>query len=210
MTDSDYVRARARRRRHLHQRQTVIFGVLLLALLGVLLVAWLMWLGVLPTPFARDFNSPPPDESTTLACPPDGAVTVPYSEITASVYNSTNRAGLAGGVAQSLTSVGIVVNQTGNWDELVLGPGFMRTGVNGLEEAYTLLQSFPGMMVTKDAREDALVDIVLGSDFQSVGDLTAVGVGVPIPVPPSCLPASEQTTAPAETPTAPPAEASQP
>lgn len=189
MTDSDYVRARTIRRRHLHQRQTVILGVLLLALAAVLVVAWLMWLQVLPSPFARDFNTPPPDESNSIACPPEGAVTVGYSEITASVYNSTNRAGLAGGVAQSLTSVGVVVNQTANWDELVLGVGFLRTGVNGLEEAYTLLQSFPGMIVTKDAREDALVDIVLGADYSNMGDLTALGVGVPIPVPDACLPA---------------------
>jgi len=208
VTDLDYARARERRRRQLHQRQTAILGILVLALVSALLVAWLMWLEILPSPFARDFNSPPPDESSSVACPPEGATTVSYTEIMASVWNSTNRAGLAGGVATTLAGAGVAINQTGNWDEMVLGVGFMRTGVNGLEEAYTLAQSFPGMIVTKDAREDALVDIVLGYDFQAVGDLTAVEVGVPIPPPQECL--VEQGSPAEEGAGEPPAEARQP
>lgn len=215
MTTPTPAEARARRRRHLHQRQTVILGTLVLALVGTLLLAWLMWGGVLPSPFERDFSSPPPEESSnTVACPPEGAVTVGLNEITASVYNSTSIGGLAGSVSSSLSAAGVTVNQTANWDELYNGVGFLRTGILGLEEAYTLQMAFPGMIVTKDAREDALVDVVLGSEYGSIADLTTIVPGLAIPVPAECQPdaptetAGTETpggTAPAETPTEEPA-----
>lgn len=198
MTAPEYAQARAVRRRRLHQRQTVLVGLLIVLLLATGLVSWMMWLKVIPSPFARDFSTTPPEETnTTVACPPEGALTTGYSEITAAVYNSTNRSGLAGSVGAALSGVGVTINQTGNWDEPVPGVGFLRTGVNGLEEAYTLQLAFPGMIVTKDAREDALVDIVLGSEYTAMGDLTLVASGVPITMPPECVPGAE-TTPPAE------------
>lgn len=214
MTAPEYAQARALRRRRLHQRQTVLLGVLIVLLLATGFVSWMMWLKVIPSPFARDFSTTPPEETnSTVACPPEGALTTGYSDITAAVYNSTDRSGLARSVGAALSGVGVNVNQTGNWEEPVLGVGFLRTGVNGLEEAYTLQLAFPGMIVTKDAREDALVDIVLGSDYTAMGDLTLIASGVPITMPPECVPGAETTPpaepAPTETPapTEPPAGA---
>ncbi|MGM0386074.1 MAG: LytR C-terminal domain-containing protein [Actinomycetota bacterium] len=199
MTTPNPAEARARRRRHLHQRQTVVLGTLVLALTGTLLLAWLMWGGVIPSPFERDFTSPPPEESTnTVACPPEGAVTVGLNEITASVYNSTSVGGLARSVSSSLSAAGVTINQTANWDELYTGVGFLRTGILGLEEAYTLQMAFPGMIVTKDAREDALVDVVLGSEYGSIADLTTIVPGLAIPVPAECQ-AESPTAEPTET-----------
>lgn len=198
MTVTDPVRARALRRRRLHQRQTVLLGGLLLALLATLFVAWLMWVDALPSPFERDFTSPPPEETnTTVACPPEGAVTVGLNEITASVFNSTDVGGLAANVAGSLSAAGVTINQTANWEGTQLGVGFLRTGVLGLEEAYTLQMAFPGMIVTKDAREDAQVDVVLGSEYGSIADLTTIVPGLEIPVPTACQP--DATPAPTET-----------
>jgi len=218
VTVPDYTQARARRRRHLHQRQTVIFGLLLLALAGTLLLAWLMWVGAFPSPFERDFTSPPPEESTTtVACPPEGAVTVGLNEITASVYNSTDVAGLAGNVSATLATAGVSITQTANWEDTIVGVGFLRTGILGLEEAYTLQLAFPGMVVTKDAREDALVDVVLGEEFGSVADLSTITAGLEVPIPAECQPdaptvsptgAPTETagTAPSTAPAEPPAE----
>lgn len=205
---ADYSQARAARRHRLHQRQTVILGSIALALGVLLLISSLTWFGALPSPFARDFNSPPPVESgTALTCPPEGAVTVGLNEITAAVYNATNIGGLAGSVSSQLTGAGVTITQTDNWGERFEGVGMLRTGTLGLEEAYTLQLVFPGMIVTLDSREDDAVDVVLGSGYGSMADLTTIVPGLSIPVPTECLPeAAPETTAGTESEDTVPAE----
>lgn len=122
MTTDEYARARALRRRRFQQRQTVIFGTIILALAVALTIAWLMWSKIIPSPFARDFNADPTATlSDQIACPPDGTLTVPFSEITASVYNSTSTSGLASSLSQTLAGVGVTISDSGNWDQLVAG-----------------------------------------------------------------------------------------
>ena len=75
MTDPD--RARALRRRHVHERQAVIFGILLaiLAVAGVSAAA--IYTGNLSVPFfARGFSSKPTPSVTfqPAPCPPQGAL----------------------------------------------------------------------------------------------------------------------------------------
>ncbi|MDX5400263.1 MAG: hypothetical protein LPK92_11180, partial [Actinomycetes bacterium] len=65
---------------------------------------------------------------------------------------------------------------------------------------YTLQMAFPGMIVTKDAREDARVDVVLGSEYGSIADLTTIVPGLAIPVPAECQPDAPTETAGTETP----------
>lgn len=73
------------------------------------------------------------------------------------------------------------------------------------------------MVVTKDAREDALVDVVLGEEFGSVADLSTITAGLEVPIPAECQPdaptvsptgAPTETagTAPSTAPAEPPAE----
>lgn len=209
MTAPHLDKARAQRRRHLQQRQTVIFGSIIAAMLLTILISWLMLIGVAPSPFARSFTA---DEhaqvSSETACPPEGALTVPFPQITARVYNSTNVGGLAGNVGGTLSAAGVVVSATGNWEEYYDGVGFLVAGPSGLEEAFTLQLALPGMVVLMDNRTDAVVDVVIGGTFTATGDLSLVIPDQPIPVPAECQADGGQspanTQAPAATP-APPA-----
>ncbi len=204
MTTDEYARARAQRRRRFQQRQTVIFGTIILALAVVLTIAWLTWSRVIPSPLAREFSSDPTATlSDQIACPPAETVTVPFAEITASVYNSTTTGGLAASVSETLTTAGVTVSESGNWDQIVAGVGRIQTGVNGVEEAYTVAQVLPGMLVTLDAREDSTITVLIGSGFTSAGDPTTVAVGTPVILPPECSTAptpadSEDLPAPVE------------
>nr|NLD39826.1 LytR C-terminal domain-containing protein [Actinomycetales bacterium] len=120
-SEREHARGRAERRRRLQQRQTLVYGSLLLLLGLVLLVSWLQWTGAMPSPFAREFTTEDsPRISEAVACPAEGTVMVAPGEITATVLNSTPTAGLAGDVAEELSGAGVVVDQVGNWGESVL------------------------------------------------------------------------------------------
>ena len=195
MTTDEYARARAQRRRRFQQRQTVIFGTIILALAVLLTIAWLTWSRVIPSPFAREFSADPTSTlSDQIACPPVETVTVPFSEITASVYNSTSTAGLASNVSDTLAGVGVTITESGNWDTQIAGVGRIQTGAAGVEEAYTIAQVLPGMLVTLDARTDSSITILIGTAFTAPVDPTTVAVGVPVILPPECseLPAPEE------------------
>src|SRR5690606_2527668 len=70
--------AREARRRHLQQRQTVIFGSLIAGLLVIGLGAGAVWAGILPAPISIPIQSPEPDDLAPPApCPPEGALPVP-------------------------------------------------------------------------------------------------------------------------------------
>lgn len=199
MSVSEADNQRATQRRHLQQRQTVIFGSIVAVMVLTLLVSWLMLIGVLPSPFNRAFSvEEKPQLATEPVCPPDGGLTVPLTEITANVYNSTDVGGLAGTVSAALSTAGVVVNGTGNWEEPQEGIGFLLTGSTGLEEAYTLQLAFPGMIVLTDSREDALVDVVLGSAFTGAPDLSLIVPDQPLPVPAECQPEGQETAPPAD------------
>ena len=120
-------------------------------------------------------------------------------------------------MSATLATAVVSITQTANWEDTIVGVGFLRTGILGLEEAYTLQLAFPGMVVTKDAREDALVDVVLGEEFGSVADLSTITAGLEVPIPAECQPdaptvsptgAPTETagTAPSTAPAEPPAE----
>lgn len=197
--NSNAMSPRAQRRRRLQQRQTVIFGLLILGLVIAGGFAWLTYTGAIPSPWTREFTYPETEEtSTEMACPPEGSYTVEWSQITANVYNSGSRSGLATSVAGSLQPLGVTVTEIGNWDELLITPGQLQAGPNGIIAAYTLRQLFPAMEVMIDSREDASVDVILGHLFTSVGSSEGLVAGTPITPPAACVPPE---TAPEQTPT---------
>ncbi|MBU4215361.1 MAG: LytR family transcriptional regulator, partial [Actinobacteria bacterium] len=91
-------RERAQRRRAMHERQTVVFGVILavMAVAGVLGAAVFTGTTKLPL-FSRGFSSPTPQSTAVaLPCLPDGTLPVAASQITVNVFNGAGRSGLAG------------------------------------------------------------------------------------------------------------------
>lgn len=186
------VRARAARRRHMQQRQTVVFGVLVTALLVVGLVGGAVWSGVLPSPIDVPINSGPPAATPAPVvppCPPEGATPVPYSEISVNVLNGTETQGLAASTAASLRSNGIQTGREQNGQPYG-GVARLTAGPLGIASAYTLAPLFSASQIELDAREDATVDILLGNGFEDLVpvETAALDPKEPIPAPAECRP----------------------
>ncbi len=193
MTQSpEAVRARVARRRHMQQRQTVIFGTLVTVLLVAGLLGGAVWSGVLPSPIDIEINSGAPEATPAPGappCPPEGALPVPYSEISANVLNGTETQGLAAGTAATLRSYGIQTGREQNGQRYE-GVARLTAGPLGVASAYTLAALFSSAEIVLDAREDATVDVLLGMAFEDVLPLEQVELDpeAPIPPPADCRP----------------------
>ncbi|MHB1063457.1 MAG: LytR C-terminal domain-containing protein [Georgenia sp.] len=201
---SDAERRRQARRHRLQQRQTIIFGGLITALLLVGLIALAMWSGVLPAPFGRDFSRPAPKaDAVVVPCVPEGAIPVAFTEITANVYNGTDRAGLAGETGQALVQLGVVVNQQANWPDPYEEAVLIRVGPLGVTAGYSAARLFPAATVTLDStRTDETIDVVLGSAYTAMAapeEAAALDPAAPLASPEGCTPVETQ---PAEEPAA--------
>jgi len=186
------VRARVARRRHMQQRQTVIFGTLVTVLLVAGLLGGAVWSGVLPSPIDIEINSGAPEATPAPVappCPPEGALPVPYSEISANVLNGTETQGLAAGTAATLRSYGIQTGREQNGQRYE-GVARLTAGPLGVASAYTLAALFSSAEIVLDAREDATVDVLLGMAFEDVLPLEQVELDpeAPIPPPADCRP----------------------
>ncbi|WP_448631013.1 LytR C-terminal domain-containing protein [Cellulomonas soli] len=121
---------------------------------------------------------------------------------------------MAGQTATDLATRGFVVAGTGNATTKLDGTVRLSFGVNGIAAAYTLAAQFTDPILTFVAREDAAVDVTVGSAFQGLvaADAVTLDPTVALTGPEGCKPVeellAEATTAPAaaETPAAPPAE----
>lgn len=187
MTQSpEAVRARAARRRHMQQRQTVVFGSLVAGLLVVGLVGGAVWANIIPSPVSVPISSP---ETPTAApvvppCPPEGALPVPYGEITVNVLNGTETAGLAGRTATSLRGYGLRTDREDNGTPYS-GVARIVTGPRGVAAAYSVAPIFSGSQVELDQREDESVDVVIGAELTDL-----------VPEADAALPADEPLAAP--------------
>jgi hypothetical protein len=216
--------ARQRRRRHVHERQAVIFGVLLAGLGVAGLGAAAVYTGNLELPFlARGFSSPAPTglAAADSPCPPEGATPVPYGQVAVNVYNGTTRVGLAGDTASALASRGFAISTQGNATAQGYaryeGTALIQFGTQGVAAAYTLAAQLDSPLLVLDDRADASVDLVVGSTYNALvaaADVTLV-TDQPFAVPAGCVPLDQDTpiampvptVAPATTETeAPPAE----
>ena len=193
---SEQDRARQLRRRHMHERQAVIFGVLLAALALAGLGAAAMFTGSLNLPvFARDFQAvaTPTAAQDPYPCPPAGALPVAYDQITVKVFNATNRVGLAGATGAALSERRFVVAATENAAASYDGTARIIFGVPGVAQAYTLAAHIDGAVLVLDPRTDASLDLALGAEFAELKPIDTVGLdpAVPLVAPPGCTPFDE-------------------
>ncbi|QOR47538.1 LytR C-terminal domain-containing protein [Trueperella pecoris] len=159
--------ARAEYRKRTQQRQTVIFGSIIAVMAVLLVFGTLVWYGILPFP-DKKFSQPPTAE--TVVCPTADAAPTDPSTITVNVYNATNRSGLAGNVAASLATAGVVISGTANWagDELE-EPVRIYAGPAGVTNAYTLRAYFPGATVHADPNMTSqVVEVVVGTAYSEM------------------------------------------
>ncbi|MGV9189470.1 LytR C-terminal domain-containing protein [Arcanobacterium canis] len=156
------INAREQYRQHLQRRQTVVFGSIIATMMGLFLIATVFWTGLIPFPFDPGFSTSP--KPVSVPCPTSNKPVEPKT-ITAQVYNSTTRAGLAGKVAQALKGAGVSVTDAANWSGSTLKPSAtIFAGTDGIDVAYTLRAYFPGSTVSFDSTQaNDTVYIVMGS-----------------------------------------------
>ncbi len=200
---SEQDRGRQLRRRHMHERQAVIFGVLLAVLALAGLGAAAVFTGSLDLPvFARDFATEPEPTATQdpYPCPPAGSLPVAANQVSVKVYNATTRVGLAGATAAGLAERGFVIAATENAPVTYDGVARIIFGTQGVAQAYTLAAHIDGAVMVLDPRTDATVDLSLGAQFPELkpADSVALDPAAPLVAPEGCTPFDE-VVAPAAT-----------
>jgi len=148
----------------------VVFGSLVAALAVAGLGAVAIYTDAIRAPFLdRGFVTPSsaPTASTLPPppCPPDGAVPLAYDQVTVSVYNASDRSGLAGTTADVFASRGFAIGTTSNYPSTIDLPVEVLFGQSGVAAAYTVAAQLVDPRLVLDTREDASVDVVLGADF---------------------------------------------
>ena len=190
MSDAD--RARALRRRHMHERQAVVFGVLLASLAVIGLGAAAVYTGSLNLPFVdEEFLAEPTPTiaSASFPCPPEGAKAEPYSVITVNVYNTTGTSGLAATTMNDLVAREFKAGTTGNLPEYA-GTVQVITGPASVARAYTLAAQVEGAQLVMDGRTGGSVDLVLGTGYKGLlaPDEVTLDPEAPLESPPGCTP----------------------
>lgn len=185
--------ARTERRRRMHERQAVVFGLLIAALAVVGLGALAIYTGAIDAPFDRPLSSPDVTddlEDVAFPCLPDGTLPVAAVDVQVRVYNASGTDEPLGRLNQEvLTARGFTVVETGNAPDAD-GDGKPDTvtrtqihfGAAGLAQAYTLEAHYPDPGLVLDAREDATVSLYVGSDFEDVVDNELVGLSGELPM----------------------------
>lgn len=176
-TPEEIKRARRLRKRHKHERQALIFGVLIAGMAVAGLGAAAVYSGTVDAPFDRPFSSAKQTDEKTFAIPclPEGTLPVAYSSVGVNVYNATTRVGLAKSVATSLTERGFVATTAGDAAAKLVNVQ-ISFGKEGLAAAYTVAAQFIDPTLVYDNRADGSVDIALGSSFEVLVDKDSTGL----------------------------------
>ncbi|MFF2620720.1 LytR C-terminal domain-containing protein [Oerskovia jenensis] len=208
--------SRTVRRRRIHERQAVVFGLLVafLAITGIGALA--VYTGAVEPPFDRQFSSPKVDDviaDTKTPCLAEGTLPVPYGEVQVRIFNATGKGGLGAANEQVLRSRGFTIALVGNL-QTPAGKGTTQHstqisfGAAGVAQAYTLAAHYKDPVLVLDNRADATVDLVLGKNFVNLVDeeLVEIDPAVPLSSQAKCVGIETITPREAYVPPAPPAE----
>lgn len=207
--------ARAVRRRRMHERQAVVFGLLIAALAVTGLGALAVYTGAIEAPFDRPFSTPEATDELAdvpVPCLPDGTLPVPSGEVHVVVLNASGESEpLAGLNEDVLVERGFVVDAIGNAPDLdgdarpdVKARTQIHFGAAGLAAAYTLAAHYPEPGLVLDTREDATVTLYVGQDFDDIVDSELVGIAADVPLESreGCVPIEQVTPQPVPVPPA--------
>lgn len=168
--------ARALRRRHKHERQAVLFGMIIAALAVVALGALAVYSGAVTLPGQPEFRAVEEKgariEQPQVCVPPD-TLPVAAGEVSVTVLNGSDRAGLAGSVGELLADRGFLIENTGNDPR---GPvlSLISFGAEGIAQAYTLRAHIPDAQLVLDARTGTSVDLTVATSFTTLAPLETV------------------------------------
>lgn len=209
MTSPGLDQARVERRRREHERQAVVFGVLIafLAVCGIFALA--VYSGAISSPFNRPFNTVGVAQQETFPVPclpavegqPDGALPVAYSDVEIKVLNASGegptgigQTGLGGAYGNALTERGFQVTEVTNAAKN-LTYSELRFGKGGIVAAYTVAAHFPDIRLVLDDRKskDRTVDLLIGAQFEPPLDLADVSISADTPLTNAegCVPTAE-------------------
>ncbi|WP_165362626.1 LytR C-terminal domain-containing protein [Promicromonospora panici] len=190
MTSPGYDQARVERRRREHERQAVVFGVLIafLAVCGIFALA--VYSGAISSPFNRPFTTVGVAEQESYPVPclpavkgqPDGALPVAYSKIEVRVLNATavstvvGEAGAAAAFENELDRRGFEVIALGDYEGEQKVYSELRFGKNGVVAAYTLAEHLPDVRLVLDDRKGRSVDLLVGEQYEAPYPLDDVAV----------------------------------
>lgn len=107
------------------------------------------------------------EEAAACASAEEAPPSLDPTTVTVRVFNATDEAGLAKIVADDLESRGFTVPEYANdpSDREVTGPGEIRHGRRGDEQAAFLSAFLPGATDYPDVRATDVVDLVIGPEF---------------------------------------------
>lgn len=181
MTSPGYDQARVERRRREHERQAVVFGVLIafLAVCGIFALA--VYSGAISSPFNRPFTTVGVSEQETYPVPclppikgqPDGALPTAYSDVEVRLLNASEEIGLASAHESVLADRGFSIVAKGNVP-MQLQESEIRFGRKGIVQAYTLAAQFPEIRLVLDDRTDRKIDLLIGEEFEAPLDVEDV------------------------------------
>ncbi|GAB3174998.1 LytR C-terminal domain-containing protein [Myceligenerans halotolerans] len=203
MTDPSYDEARVARRRRQHERQAVVFGVIIafLAVAGIFALA--MYTGSLVGPFQREFTVVGVSQQEEVPAPclpevegqPDGALPLPYADVEVNSLNASDNQGVAKAFETALVSQGFTVLELGTMpEEERLDVSELRFGAKGIVQAYTLAAQFPSIRMVMDDRGGTKVDLLIGEEYDTPVDIEDVPpADEPLENVDGCVPADEIT-----------------
>lgn len=194
--------ARTERRRREHERQAVVFGLLIAFLAVIGLAAVAVYTGAVNAPIGQTAASPSAaaaPESPVPCLPamkgqPDGALPVPYADVRLRVFNGSGSTGLAAAHAEVLNDRGFDIITTGNLTYQV-PESELRFGVKGIRAAYTVAAQYPEIRMVLDDRAGKAVDLAVGVDWDRpmAEEEVPLSADEPLKNRPGCVPAKEIT-----------------
>ncbi|MDR2722856.1 MAG: LytR C-terminal domain-containing protein [Cellulomonadaceae bacterium] len=197
---------RLERRRREHERQQVLFSILIVLLVVATIFAVAIYTGAIEAPFDRAFTASE-EETVIPPCLPgidgsdDGPPPLPYDQVNINIFNGSGHSGVAAANRSVLTQRGFTVGEIGDFTA-VIPFSELRFGANGIVAAYTLAAQFPEMRLRLDTREDATVDLIVGERYTRPLDEEDVPLASNEPLHnlPNCQPAESLTPVPAPVP----------
>ncbi|MCI6584205.1 MAG: LytR C-terminal domain-containing protein [Mobiluncus porci] len=156
---------RARRRRYMFARQTVLLGWIVLGMALVAVVAIPFATGILTLPFGDSFTLSEEAKAKAPPCAPSGEP-VNLKTVKANILNGSSRNGLARETADRLKTFGVKVGTVGNAADSYAGAARITTGKEGLVKAFSLARALPDSDVRVDLVKGSEITVLLGEQFQ--------------------------------------------
>ena len=164
---------RQARKTYVRHRQTIVFSISGVVLAAILVVAILFnfhvfGLGQINTPATA------PNYGNAAPCAVKGddgkATYVANGTVGVRVMNGTEHSQFAAAVSKALEARGFVMQEATNYSSTNVERTTIYFGKNAINQAYTLIGNFTDATMIMTAREDQLIDVVIGATFNDLQD----------------------------------------